>query len=95
MAGLSTRAYQEFRADMKALWQPVNAPCHLCGMATIDWDGPKNEPDSFELDHIKPRRNFPELTLDPTNAAPSHHRCNRHKGAGVVVAGIGVTSEAW
>lgn len=86
---------QTFRADMKAIWQPVNAPCAECGQATIDWDGPKNQPDSFELDHKKPRIRYPELEFEPSNARPTHHKCNRHKGDRQTSPGIGITSEAW
>lgn len=89
------RAYREFRERMKAMWQPSNRPCHICGQATIDWDGAQNQPDSFELDHVKARKHHPELALDPNNALPSHHRCNRNKGAGTTRASIGTTSEPW
>ncbi|WP_066041927.1 hypothetical protein [Herbiconiux solani] len=86
---------QQFRDDMKAQWEPINAPCAECGQATIDWDGPKNQPDSFELDHKLPRVNYPELEFEPSNARPTHHRCNRHKGAGQTVPDLGMTSEEW
>ena len=87
--------YQRFRTEMKAGWQAANTPCAGCGQATIDWDGPANEADSFELDHKKPRITHPELTLDPGNCVPMHHKCNRHKSSGREIAGIGTTSEAW
>lgn len=89
------RKTQEFRARLKARWQPVNAACALCGQSTIDWDGPANAPDSFELDHKLPVRNYPHLEFVESNAQPSHHRCNRNKQAGPARAGIGITSEEW
>lgn len=96
MAGiLSSRAYRDFRAEMKSVWQPANAPCWLCGQATIDWDGPANEPDSFELDHAKPRKTHPWLALARSNARPSHSRCNRSRQAAAPRPGIGATSEDW
>jgi len=96
MAGIiSDRAYREFRADMKHRWQAVNAPCALCGQADIDWDGPANAPKSFELDHRKARKTHPDLALEPSNAQPSHSRCNRNKSHGDQRPGIGQTSEAF
>lgn len=94
-ARIHGKTYREFRAEMKATWQAINQACGICGQATIDWDGPKNEPDSFELDHILPVVTHPHLQLDPSNARPSHHRCNRGRGARSTRPGIGVTSEAW
>lgn len=86
---------RDFRRDLKANWQSANAACGICGQATIDWDGPPNESESFELDHKKSIKKNPELEFDPSNAQPSHHRCNRGKGSGEQMAGLGTTSEAW
>lgn len=84
-----------FRTEMKSLWQPRNAACGICGQATIDWDGPRFAPESFELDHILALRDHPELEFDPGNAQPSHSKCNRTKGARGPVAALGFTSEEW
>lgn len=92
---VDVQGYREFRAAMKAIWEPVNAPCGICRQNDIDWSGPRNAPDSFELDHIKSRKKHPELALDPGNAQPAHSRCNRAKQANESMVGIGVTSEAW
>ena len=40
--------------------------------------GTKDEP--INVDHIKPRKFFPELALDPTNLQPLCWRCNKAKG---------------
>lgn len=85
----------EFRARLKAGWQAVNAACGICGQATIDWDGEKNRPDSFELDHRLPVIHYPHLEFVESNCQPSHHRCNRSKQAGSGPAPVGVTSEAF
>ncbi|MFF2631973.1 HNH endonuclease [Microbacterium sp. NPDC058021] len=92
---ITSAAYQRMRAEMKAQWQPINAACALCGQATIDWDGPRNAPESFELDHKISRKRRPDLALDPSNAQPSHCRCNRSKGAGTATPAIGETTEEW
>lgn len=91
----NTRRHAEMRAEEKARWSAVNAPCSLCGQATINWDAPANEPDAFEVEHTRPVKTHPELEFDPTNRMPSHHKCNRSKGAGAIRPGIGMTSEAW
>ena len=90
----SARARQ-FRAEMKSQWQPDNAACGICGQDDIDWDGPANAPDSFELDHIRDPENYPELEMEPTNVRPSHSRCNRAKGRGDGLVPTGETSEDW
>lgn len=90
----STKANQ-FRAEHKANWKAVNAPCGICGQATIDYDSPPYLPDAFELDHRKSIKRFPDLEFDPGNVQPSHFRCNRAKSSGDQVAGIGQTSEEW
>lgn len=92
--------YQALRSQLKEQWRAVNAPCRICGIASIDWDAPKNEPDAFELDHRISRKraramNRPDLLLDPANLGPSHHRCNRGKGAGDGTPPIGEMSEEY
>nr|WP_274635545.1 HNH endonuclease [Microbacterium bovistercoris] len=91
---IQSRVYRQFRAEMKAIWQAQKRPCAMDGQP-IDYDGPPNEPDSFELDHIKARKARPDLALDPSNAQPLHVRCNRMKGAGQMKPGMGETTEEW
>lgn len=86
--------YQRFRNSLKAEWQAVDAPCVLCGQP-IDWGARAYTPDAFELDHKLPVSTHPHLELDPTNAQPSHHRCNRTKGPGTMPLNLGTVSEAW
>jgi len=92
---ISSKAYQDFRAERLANWRAINAPCALCGQDDIDWTGPRNAPRSFELDHILPRKTHPHLALDPGNAQPAHSRCNRAKGAGTMSPGIGELDYTW
>lgn len=97
---IHSRAYQTMRADLKQTWQRINAACYFCGQATIDWAGEKNQPDSFELQHIISRKQAKamgrlDLIVDPTNCAPSHHRCNRSAGANKARPTIGETSEEY
>jgi len=90
-----SRRHTEMRAEEKTRWRAVNAPCSLCGQATIDWDAPANTPDALEVDHTQPVKTHPHLEFESSNRKPSHHRCNRAKGAGAAAPGIGTTSEAW
>jgi hypothetical protein len=92
---IQSRQYREMRAELKAIWQPQNKPCALCFQPTIDWDGPPNEPASFELHHPKSRKTHPHLALDRRNALPTHSRCNRIHGTAEMPAGIGDTTEDW
>lgn len=95
---IHSAAYQAMRTDLKTAWARVNAACYFCGQATIDWAGEKNQPDSFELQHIISRKQCKamgrlDLITDPSNCAPSHHRCNRSAGARADRPTIGETSE--
>ncbi|EQM83410.1 HNH endonuclease signature motif containing protein [Microbacterium maritypicum] len=95
---IHSRAYRDLRAALKAEWRARNAPCALCGQADIEYDGPRNARNSFELDHKISRKRClamgkPELLLDPTNCQPSHTRCNRAKQAGEAKPTMGETSE--
>jgi hypothetical protein len=92
---IQSRQYRQMRAELKAHWSEINAPCALCGQATIDWQAPANQPDSFELDHRLARKPRPDLALDPANMQPSHFRCNRGKGAGNTRPTIGENTEDW
>lgn len=92
---IHSAAYRQMRADLKAVWQPINRGCGICLQRTIDWDGPKNAPDSFELHHPKSRRRYPHLALDPTNAVPSHCRCNRSAGDRDATPDLGENTEDW
>lgn len=89
------RRATEFRAECKAEWQPHNEACRICGQATIDWDGPANASESFELHHLKDPEHYPQLEFDRGNVVPSHSRCNRSLGRGGTVLGLGETSEDW
>lgn len=94
MVGLNSLAYQALRTDLRSIWADRAAPCWLCGQA-IDYTLPFGEPDAFELDHVKPRKTHPHLTLDRNNCRPSHSRCNRARGAGAPGPGLGEATEDW
>lgn len=89
------RRSTEFRAELKAEWKAVNKACGICGQATIHWDGDANQPESFELHHLRDPEHYPHLEFDLSNVVPSHSRCNRSAGRGGTVRGIGETSEVW
>lgn len=74
--GRNNAAYQRHVANMRAARVQ---PCHLCHQP-IDYDAPANTDDAFEADHKHPTSTHPHLADDPTNLAPSHHKCNRRRG---------------
>lgn len=99
-ATIQSRRYQSLRAELKFAWQSQNAGCAICGQRTINYDGPPNEPDSFEMDHKVSRKRArllgrPELDFDPSNLQPSHSRCNRNKQAGDATPDLGELDEDW
>lgn len=96
MARTHGRRATDFRDEMKDLWRAAGRACALCGQHHIDWDAPKGEDDSFELDHILPIKTHPHLEFDRSNVQPSALRCNRAKSTGsAAVLGRGITSEEW
>lgn len=98
---VNTRAWQAFKVEffeegklLDAAGDPV-ANCWLCGMG-IDYTVPANStPDSHNLDHFYPLRDYPELQHDPANARHSHAQCNVERGADAPLPGLGALSRAW
>lgn len=82
----STSKFRMARNRFKERCRRVNAKCQWCTlrgdveMAAIDYSAGANTPYSFELDHLQPVEDHPELAYDPSNWVPSHSRCNRQKG---------------
>ena len=90
-AGRSTRRYRTLKANLRRL----GLPCYLCGMA-IDYTAKAPDPNSFSVEHVKPRVSHIELAEDPGNLMPAHFGCNTAKGTNDVNDGnIGFTSRDW
>ena len=87
--GRSVRAlcWRRDREDKPACW--------ICGEPIDYTAAPSSTPDSWEPDHRLPRKEHPELVLDPTNIVASHKRCNRSRGARAVFRGLGNRSRQW
>ena len=66
------QTYEWRRVRMQVL-KKYGARCQCCGV-TPD-NGAK-----IHVDHIKPRRLFPQLALDPSNLQVLCHECNHGKG---------------
>lgn len=87
------RRMQQACARVKARDSAVNAPCYLCKQP-LDYSLTAPHPDRHSVEHIKTRRDFPELTWDYANMASAHLSCNLEKGARD--RGIdGIPSEDW
>lgn len=94
MTGIHTAEYRKQRAACKREWAAANRPCHLC-QQPIDYTLTKEDPEHFQLDHVKSRKRFPHLEHEPSNWAPSHASCNKRKSDNDADAGLGTTSENW
>lgn len=62
------------RNKITAYWKRNRLPCSWCG-EPIDWGAKK----SWAVDHIKNRRDYPELALEPSNLTVVHQACNARK----------------
>jgi hypothetical protein len=87
----------QFFAEGKALdakGDPA-ANCWLCN-GRIDYDAdPNTTPDSHNLDHFKPVRDYPELQEDPALFRHSHMLCNTTRGARTPTLGLGDSVADW
>jgi hypothetical protein len=89
---------KKFRDDSSVWRDPATGkqgkPCHLCG-DSIDYRLPYGHPEAFELDHIIPVKDRPDLLLDVNNFGASHHTCNEDKGSDAAPLKLGECSEIW
>ncbi|WP_137843848.1 hypothetical protein [Microbacterium sp. 2FI] len=75
--------------------EKASSHCWLCGMA-VDYTVPANStPDSHNLDHYYPVRDYPELQHDPANFRHSHAECNVARGADAPLPNLGMLSRTW
>jgi len=90
-AGRSGRRWRALRQQIRA----QRNPCYHCGQP-INYDATYPAPDSFTVDHLRSRRDHPELAEDPANLVAAHARCNNVKGAGPAMRpSLGNRSENW
>ena len=69
------RRAREALARVKARGARNHTHCILCDRP-IDYTLKYPNPWACSVEHVKPRRDYPELTWDPANWAPDHHQCN-------------------
>lgn len=79
---------------VKAQGRRNKLPCCLC-LQKIDYSLPSTHPHGCTVQHVKSRRDFPELTWVRTNWEPAHRECNSSAGAGDRNDDPGVTSQEW
>lgn len=87
----NTRRLRRIKAHYRAT-RPQ--PCLRCGQP-IDYDAAPGEPNAFNLGHIKPWSQHPELREDPGNLQQEHETCNKAAGDKTTLPGLGLTSQAW
>lgn len=71
-----------------------NIAVHNCGQ-DIDYRLQYGHPQAFELDHVIPVKERPDLLMDRENFAPSHHDCNQIRGTDAPPLQLGEPSEEW
>jgi 5-methylcytosine-specific restriction endonuclease McrA len=89
--------FEQGRADSQSADPEVRAlsDCWLCH-SPIDYVAdPHSTPDSHNLDHFKPVRDYPELQEDPSNWKHSHRACNQSRGADTPSLGLGEPMPDW
>ncbi|MCT1450635.1 HNH endonuclease [Corynebacterium sp. p3-SID1194] len=84
----------QLRKRYRQQCENTHAPCWLCGQP-IDYQAAALHPNSFEVDHYLPRRDYPHLALEETNLRPAHSSCNRSRGARDDILQIGPTTTTW
>lgn len=76
----------------------ADAPCGICKgeLGPIDYAAkPSSSALSYEPDHIRPWKNFPELRYEPANIQASHMTCNRSKQDKAGMTNLGNQSRNW
>lgn len=76
----SGRAAQAALARVRSEGARLHTPCSIC-LLSIDYSLRYPHPQSCSVQHVRSRRDFPELTWDPSNWAPAHLDCNLSAGA--------------
>ena len=90
----SSRAYRAARTAFRADCRRSSKPCWLC-QGAIDYELPREHPESFNLDHAIPVAERPDLLVDPANFRPSHKVCNERRGNDEPSIDLGQPSESW
>ncbi|GAB2767877.1 hypothetical protein [Sinomonas soli] len=89
----SGRRRQDALVRVKAEGRRANAACCICDQS-IDYSLEYPHPQSCSVQHVMSRKQFPELTWEPSNWKPAHLDCN--KGAGIQrEESLGLVSEDW
>lgn len=90
----STAQDREDRRLLRERCEPFDVPCAIC-YQPIDYALRYPDEQSLSLDHIMPKKRFPELRHVPSNHQPAHLKCNKNKGERDMELPVGVTSEQW
>lgn len=84
---------QCFRRDRAA-----NAVCYWCH-EPIDYDlGPYSRGGptrAWSPEHLKPRKTWPQLALEPSNIVAAHFSCNASRGTKAGLSELGTLSRSW
>ena len=89
---------QLFRRDKRA-----NAKCYWCERAglpaEIDYSlGPYSRGGNtmaWSPEHLKPRKYWPQLALEPSNIVAAHFKCNASRGTKAGMDELGTRTRHW
>lgn len=81
MSNLSNRSLEKRVKDpLRYKWRQQNARCRYCRQP-INYDAPRNHPESLEVCHKYSVKTHPQHAYDPTLMFPGHSKCNRRAQA--------------
>lgn len=88
-----TTRWRKLRAELYRRDRAASAPCWICHQP-IDYRARPGTPDSWEPDHMRDVKNYPQLAFEPSNIMPAHCSCNRARGNREMVP-VGRPSRSW
>lgn len=96
---LTGRPWRRLRAEFRRECEQADAPCWICRQP-IDYTltntpGQKQNPGTWEPDHLYPRSTHPHLAMDKAGLRASHLGCNRARGNAMVDDDLGAPSRDW
>jgi 5-methylcytosine-specific restriction endonuclease McrA len=80
VSGYGTTRWRRLRASFRRDCELRGRPCGICRQA-IDYTLQYPDAGSFQADHIKPVKDYPQLFYRLDNLQPAHRRCNEARHA--------------
>ena len=93
----SHRRYRKLRAEFFEECRVADAHCWICSLA-IDYGADLNDRQNrsrWQLDHLFPVADHPDLAMVVEHFRPSHAGCNQERGKGAPVLDLVRVSRDW